>query len=67
MIPGGLISIVFGLFSVAGEMDMARSYTYQAVESAGEDTLCDHTRESQRNLVDVMQAPTTPTRVQSFL
>jgi thiol:disulfide interchange protein len=55
-IVGGLISIVFGLFSVAGEMGMTRSYTYQAAESAGEDTLYDRTRESQRNLVDTMQA-----------
>jgi hypothetical protein len=56
MIVGGLISIVFGLFSVAGEMGMTRSYTYQAAESAGEDTLYDRTQESHRNLADTMQA-----------
>ena len=56
LIVGGLISIVFGMFSVAGEMGMTRSYTYQAAESAGEDTLYDRTRESHRNLADTMQA-----------
>jgi hypothetical protein len=56
LIVGGLISIVFGLFSVAGEMGITRSYTYQAAESAGEDTIYDRTRESQQNLADTMQS-----------
>jgi hypothetical protein len=55
-IVGGLISIVFGLFSVAGEMGMTRSYTYQSAEMAGQDTIYDRTREAQRNLVDTMQS-----------
>jgi hypothetical protein len=56
VIVGGLISIVFGLFSVAGGMRSTRSYTYQSAEMAGVDTIYDRTKESQRNLFDTLEA-----------
>jgi hypothetical protein len=56
VIVGGLISIVFGLFSVAGGMRSTRSYTYQSAEMAGMDTIYDRTKESQRNLIETLEA-----------
>lgn len=48
VILGGLISMVFGLFSVAGAMGITRSYNYQSAEMAGMDTIQDRTRESRQ-------------------
>lgn len=48
VIIGGLISMVFGLFSVAGAMGITRSYTYQSAEMAGMDTIHDRTEEARR-------------------
>jgi hypothetical protein len=56
VILGGLISIVFGLFSVAGAMRITRSYTYQSAEMAGPDTIYDRTKESRRNLAETYQS-----------
>jgi hypothetical protein len=52
LIIGGLISMVFGLFSVAGGMRSTRSFTYQQAESAGYQTGYERVEESKQNLAD---------------
>jgi hypothetical protein len=52
LIIGGLMSMVFGLFSVAGGMSSTRSFTYQQAESAGYQTGHERVEESKQNLAE---------------
>jgi hypothetical protein len=56
LIIGGLVTMVFGLFSVAGGMGMTRSFEYQQAQSASYDTGVDRTKESRQNLAETYAA-----------
>jgi len=52
LIVGGIIAMVFGLFSVAGGMRSTRSFTYQQAESAGYQDGHDRAVEAKQNLAE---------------